>query len=131
MAKQNVQTKSTSHLSVTNYGNFRHFLTSLRGFDVVRLPSRMCCLTSSCLSGLCCIFALSRSPILALSNFWRCSWNAGGVFSAATRTICKKRSITWSDHAIRGYIYLALLLTNPTYLCTHPFATLKSWFCIK
>lgn len=42
--------------------------------------SNICCLTSCCLSGLCWILAFNRSPILALSNFWRCSWKAGGLF---------------------------------------------------
>ena len=34
-----------------------------KGFDMFLLPSRMCCWTSDCLSGLCCILWRSRSPV--------------------------------------------------------------------
>ena len=46
------------------------------------IPSRMCWRMSSVRSGLCWILCLSRSPILARCNFWRCSWNDAGVFNA-------------------------------------------------
>lgn len=59
--------------------------------------SRMCCRTSSSLPGLCWIFAFSRSPVFARSSCFRCSWNAGGVFSAA----CARRKTS---------LYMALYL---------------------
>lgn len=47
----------------------------------------MCWRMSSVRSGLCWILCLSRSPILARCNFWRCSWNDAGVFNAVCVSI--------------------------------------------
>lgn len=82
--------------------------------------SRICCLTSSSLPGLCWIFAFRRSPVFARSSCFLCSWNAGGVFNAKEKKKKKirKYSLLFFDKRnLQNFIWKSFKKFKLTDLC--------------